>query len=309
MNVTRAIIPVAGLGTRMLPATKSIPKEMLPIFDKPLIQYVVAEAIASGIKDIILVTRSGKSAIDNHFNINTELEALLALQGKHELLSAIRKSVHKDISICSITQQEAKGLGHAVLCAKSMMGNEPFAVLLPDVLIDEFFCDLGKDNLSAMIEKFNRTKNSQILVEPVPMDRTHLYGIVDCDNKELLSGKSCAITGIIEKPSLFDTPSNLSVVGRYVFNSNIWKHLEKVKPDKAGEIQLTEAIADLSQKETVEAYCIVGKSHDCGNKCGYAKANLAYAFRDKKVGVYLEEYIKEAMQFERKTEYTISENI
>ena len=308
MEVRKAIIPVAGLGTRMLPATKSIPKEMLPVFDKPLIQYIVEEAVTAGIKDIVLVTRPGKSAIDNHFTINAELESILAQKGRHDLLSAIRKSIPEDISICSITQHEAKGLGHAVLCARPIICNQPFVVLLPDVLIDEHLCISSKGNLSAMIHRFNQTGYAQVMVEAVPMQKVHQYGVVDCQNYPLLSGKTHQISDVVEKPKPDSAPSNLCIVGRYVFDANIWSHLDKVKPDATGEIQLTNAIATLIQQHIVEAYSIVGQSHDCGDKYGYAKASLAYALRDHRVGSLLEQYMKENMHFEHKSQYALAVN-
>lgn len=303
MNITKAIIPVASLGTRMLPATKSIPKEMLPVFDKPLIQYVVEEAVSAGIKDIILITRSGKSAIDNHFNVNAELETLLAQKGKQDLLAAIKSGVPRNVSICSITQQEALGLGHAILCAKSIIGNEPFSVLLPDVLIDEHFCSLSEANLATMIRRFEKTSRNQVLVEPVPLDKIHQYGIVDCEGVSLREGEARPVKKLIEKPNKLEAPSNLSIVGRYVFDKAIWKHLSRVKPDASGEIQLTNAINSLAKKEIVEAYHIVGRSHDCGNKCGYAKAGLAYAMRDHLVGRHIEEYMHEVMLLKQKNNF------
>lgn len=300
MDVTKAIIPVAGLGTRMLPATKSIPKEMLLVFDKPLIQYIVKEAATAGIKDIILVTRPEKSTINNHFTINRELESALAQKGKHELLSAIRAIAPESVSICSITQQEAKGLGHAVLSARPIIGDQPFAVLLPDVLIDEYLAVSAEENLAAMLKRFNTTNYTQIMVEEVPAQNAHQYGIVDCQNYPLLAGEACQITDVVEKPKLGTEPSNLSIVGRYVFNKDIWSHLEKVAPDPTGEIQLTNAIASLIQENIVEAYSIVGKSYDCGDKYGYAKANLSYSLRDHQVGHLIEQYIQENVNFKYK---------
>lgn len=297
MNVTKAIIPVAGLGTRMLPATKSIPKEMLPVFDKPLIQYVIEEAISAGIKEIVLVSREGKSAITEHFNKDFELEAILEKKGKYGLLSTIKSNSSKKIVLKSVIQHQANGLGDAILCAKSVIGAEPFAVLLPDVLIDEYYYSRFKDNLAAMIRNFNSTRHSQVMVEKIPTEQTDRYGIVDCHGNYLLPGKNQRISRIVEKPRKGTAPSNLAVVGRYVFDATIWPCLEKVKPDRMDEIQLTDAIALLIQQQTVDAYCIVGRSHDCGNKLGYAMANLEYALRDQHIGALLDRHIKDDVMF------------
>lgn len=308
MKITKAIIPVAGLGTRMLPATKSIPKEMLPVFDKPLIQYIVEEAVAAGIEEIVLVTREGKSAIDNHFSQNVELEELLERKGKYNLLSTLRESVSNKASIVSVTQQQANGLGHAVLCARSVVGDAPFAVLLPDVLIDEYLCSPHKENLAAMIKRFNRTRHSQVMVEKVPLDKVHNYGVVDCQGYPLSAGRGHLMSAVVEKPRRECAPSNLCIVGRYVFGTEIWPLLETVKPDASGEIQLTDAIVNLICQHDVEAYCVVGKSHDCGDKYGYARANLEYALRDQSVGEQLEQHMKDNMCFEHNCKYPLAIN-
>jgi UTP--glucose-1-phosphate uridylyltransferase len=291
----KAIIPVAGLGTRMLPATKAIPKEMLPIVDKPLIQYVVNEAIAAGIKEIILVTHSSKNSIENHFDTSFELEATLEKRVKRQLLEEVRGICPNDVTIMHVRQGVAKGLGHAVMCAYPLVGEAPCAVILPDVLIDEAACNLSKDNLAKMLARFNNTGRSQIMVEPVAEEQVSQYGIADCMGHKLASGESKLITAIVEKPKKENAPSNLAVVGRYVLSQNIWPLLAKTAPGAGDEIQLTDAIAALMEQEQVEAYNIVGKSHDCGSKLGYMQANIEYALRHPKLGKPLLNYIKDTL--------------
>ena len=223
----KAIIPVAGLGTRMLPATKAIPKEMLTLVDKPLIQYVVNECVAAGIKEIVLVTHSSKNAIENHFDTSFELETMLEKRVKRQLLEEVRSICPKDVTIMHVRQGNAKGLGHAVLCGRPVVGNEPFAVVLPDVLLADFTANQKKENLSAMIKRFKETKASQIMVAPVSADEVSSYGIADCGGVELKGGDSVKINSIVEKPSVEDAPSNLAVVGRYVFSAEIWDLLER----------------------------------------------------------------------------------
>ncbi|PSJ48362.1 UTP--glucose-1-phosphate uridylyltransferase [Zobellella taiwanensis] len=280
----KAIIPVAGLGTRMLPATKAIPKEMLPIVDKPLIQYVVTEAVAAGFKEIVLVTHSSKNSIENHFDTSFELEATLEKRVKRQLLDEVRSICPADVTIMHVRQGAAKGLGHAVLCAQPMVGDEPFAVILPDVLIDDAACNLAKDNLARMRERFEEAGNSQIMVEPVPEQLVSQYGVVDCMGHEVAVDQSKPMTGIVEKPAAEQAPSNLAVVGRYVLSKAIWPLLAKTPPGAGDEIQLTDAIAALMQQERVDAYRMVGKSHDCGSKLGYMKANVEYALRHPDLG-------------------------
>ncbi len=279
----KAIIPVAGLGTRMLPATKAIPKEMLPIVDKPLIQYVVNEAIAAGIKQIVLVTHSSKNSIENHFDTSFELEATLEARVKRQLLDEVRAICPPDVTILHIRQGEAKGLGHAIACARPCIGNNPFVVMLPDVLIDDAASDLSKDNLTDMINNFRATANSQVMVEAVPDDQVNKYGIVDCAGKKLAPGVAQAMVGMVEKPNLEDAPSNQAVVGRYVLSRAIWDILDNTPVGAGGEVQLTDAIAELMKDETVEAYSMIGKSHDCGSKVGYMLANMEYGLRHPEV--------------------------
>jgi UTP--glucose-1-phosphate uridylyltransferase len=288
----KAIIPVAGLGTRMLPATKAIPKEMLTLVDKPLIQYVVNECIAAGIKEIVLVTHSSKNAIENHFDTSFELETMLEKRVKRQLLEEVRSIVPKDVTIMHVRQGNAKGLGHAVLCGRPLVGDEPFAVILPDVLLAEFSANQKKENLAAMLKRFNQTKASQIMVSPVALEAVSSYGIADCGGVEIPPGESAKINSIVEKPSVDDAPSNLAVVGRYVFSAAIWDLLEKTPVGVGDEIQLTDAIDMLIEKETVEAFHMTGISYDCGDKIGYMKAFVEYGLHHNKLGDEFKSYLK-----------------
>ncbi|MDR0218603.1 MAG: UTP--glucose-1-phosphate uridylyltransferase GalU [Enterobacteriaceae bacterium] len=290
-KVKKAVIPVAGLGTRMLPATKAIPKEMLPLVDKPLIQYVVNECIKAGINEIILVTHSSKNSIENHFDTSFELEAILERRVKRQLLDEVQSICPNHVTIMQTRQGIAKGLGHAVLCAKPLIGDEPFAVILPDVILDEYSTDLSKYNLSEMLSRFNDCGASQILVEPVPFESVSDYGIVDCLGEELQPGDSKLIARVVEKPKPEEAPSNLSIVGRYVLSEKIWPLLAKTAPGAGDEIQLTDAIAMLMEKEPVEAYHLHGRSHDCGNKLGYMQAFVEYGMQHKDLGKSFKDWI------------------
>lgn len=291
ITIRKAVIPVAGLGTRMLPATKAIPKEMLPIVDRPLIQYVVNECVAAGIKEIVLVTHSSKNAIENHFDTSFELEATLEARVKRKLLDEIQHICPKDVTIMHVRQGEAKGLGHAILCAYPVIGDEPFAVVLPDVILDEYTADQHTENLAAMLVRYKLTGQSQVMVEPVPLADTDKYGIADCNQVMLQPGQSAAIVGLVEKPDIDEAPSNLAVVGRYVLSNHIWPLLKKTPQGAGNEIQLTDAIAMLIEQETVDAFHMTGLSHDCGNKLGYMKANIAYAMRHDEIGHSVTDYI------------------
>lgn len=276
----KAVIPVAGLGTRMLPATKSIPKEMLPIVDRPLIQYIVEECAQAGVEEIILVTHSSKNSIADHFDTSFELENMLEQRIKNKLLEEVRSICPDNVKIVQIRQGHALGLGHAICCARPVIGNNPFIVLLPDVLLNAHYCDPQHDNLSAMIKRFEKTERSQIMVEPVPMSQVQQYGVVDCEGVFCPQGNWEPIRRIVEKPNPEDAPSNLSVVGRYVFSEAIWELLDGLPAGVGGEIQLTDAIDLLLKKEVAEAYTLVGKSHDCGNKLGYMKAFVEYGLHN-----------------------------
>lgn len=292
----KAVIPVAGLGTRMLPATKAIPKEMLPVVDKPLIQYVVNEAIAAGVNEIVLVTHSSKNSIENHFDTSFELETQLERRVKRQLLEEIRAICPPHVTIISVRQNEAKGLGHAILCAQSVVGDDDVVVILPDVLIDDAASDLAKDNLAAMIRRFKETRSSQIMVEEVPEELVHKYGVVDLGGEALESGESKSMTSIVEKPAKEEAPSNQAVVGRYVLSKFIWPLLRKTPLGAGDEIQLTDAIAMLMDIETVEAYRITGKSHDCGSKLGYMKANVEYGLRHPDLNGEFKAFLKSAIK-------------
>lgn len=292
-KIEKVVIPVAGLGTRMLPATKAIPKEMLPVVDKPLIQYVVNEAVAAGIKQIVLVTHSSKNSIENHFDTSFELEAQLEKRLKRQLLDVVQSICPANVSIMHIRQGVAKGLGHAILAARPMVGNNPFAVILPDVLINEYTYNPKSENLAAMLKNFGKTGTSQIMLEEVPKHEVNQYGIADLGGKVLTSGESAPISSIIEKPSIETAPSNLAVVGRYVLSSQIWDLLDFTPAGAGGEIQLTDAIASLMKLEPVNAYYMAGKSNDCGSKLGYMKANLEYGTYHPELGEDFKMLIKE----------------
>ncbi|MGM3172613.1 UTP--glucose-1-phosphate uridylyltransferase GalU [Dickeya lacustris] len=293
-KVKKAVIPVAGLGTRMLPATKAIPKEMLPLVDKPLIQYVVNECIAAGINEIILVTHSSKNSIENHFDTSFELEAMLEKRVQRQLLKEVQAICPEHVTIMQVRQGLAKGLGHAVLCAHPLVGDEPVAVILPDVIIDEYESDLKKDNLSEMLQRFYGTGHSQIMVEPV--ENVSSYGVVDCKGVELKPGDSAPMVGVVEKPKASEAPSNLAVVGRYVLSAEIWELLKKTQPGAGNEIQLTDAIAMLMDTQTVEAYHLKGISHDCGNKLGYMAAFVEYGLRHDALGGDFTQWLKQAVE-------------
>lgn len=276
-KITKAIFPVAGLGTRFLPATKANPKEMLPIVDKPLIQYAVEEAIAAGITELIFVTSSAKRAIEDHFDSNFELEATLQQRGKDDLLDIVRGILPDGVSCAYIRQKYPQGLGHAVLCARQLVVNEPFAVLLADDLIDGG----SKPCLAQMIEQYNATQSSIIAVQQILANETDRYGIVDVPEQ---STKRIAIRGIIEKPKPKNAPSNLGVVGRYILTPRIFDLLSQTNVGSGGEIQLTDAIAKLLQEQDVYAYQFTGKRYDCGTKLGYLEATIAYALKHPEIG-------------------------
>lgn len=293
MHIKKAVIPVAGLGTRMLPATKAIPKEMLPVVDKPLIQYVIEEAAAAGIKEIVLVTHASKNAIENHFDTSFELEAQLEARLKRSLLKEVRSITPPGLTVISVRQAEAKGLGHAILSARSVIGEEPFVVLLPDVLVDNVECNLKQDNLAGMVKRFEETGNSQILVEEVPHDQVDKYGVVDCSGVQIPEGHTAVVKAMVEKPPVDEAPSNMAIVGRYVLSKTVWDLLSKTMPGAGGEIQLTDALDALLGLETIEAYQLVGRSHDCGTKLGYMAANVIYGTRHASIGAEFEAFLKD----------------
>lgn len=272
MKITKAVFPVAGLGTRFLPATKANPKEMLPIVDKPLIQYAVEEAVAAGVKELIFVTSSSKRAIEDHFDSNFELESNLIERGKFDLLNIVRDILPEGVSCAYIRQKSPQGLGHAVLCAKHLVMDEPFAVLLADDLIDGG----AKTCLQQMVDVYHQSLSSVVAVQRIPRTETKKYGVVDVDSSKM----PCApIRGIIEKPHPDQAPSNFAVVGRYILTPSIFKLLENTSQGSGGEIQLTDAIAKLLNEESVYAVQFTGKRYDCGTKIGYLEATLAYALK------------------------------
>ncbi|RKG48579.1 UTP--glucose-1-phosphate uridylyltransferase [Acinetobacter cumulans] len=287
--IKKAILPVAGLGTRFLPASKSIPKEMVTVVDRPAIEYVVREAVAAGVEQIILVTHSSKASIENYFDRNFELETTLENKKKYDLLKTITEILPAHVSVVSVRQPQPLGLGHAVLCAKSIVGEDDFAVLLPDVLVKD---DAADNDLSLMIRRFNESKASQIMVEAVPDELVDQYGIVDVATTPE-EGHSIEMQGIVEKPAVGTAPSNLSVVGRYVLPAKIMQLLEQTPKGAGNEIQLTDAIALLQQTETVEAYRMKGQTFDCGSKIGYLKAVLHYGIAHPQLGEEFKTLIKE----------------
>lgn len=291
-KIKKAVIPVAGLGTRMLPATKAIPKEMLPIVDKPLIQYVVNECIAAGITEIVLVTHASKNSIENHFDTSFELESMLEKRVKRQLLSEVQAICPEGVTLLHVRQGQALGLGHAIACAHPAIGSEPFAVVLPDVLIDDAVSSPSSDNLAKMVKRFEETGCSQVMVEPVPLEKVSSYGVVDVGSFQSEPGGSAPMTAIVEKPSPEHAPSNLSVVGRYVLSAGTWDLLAKTPPGAGNEIQLTDTIGMLMENETVEAFHIQGQSHDCGNKLGYLKTFVTYAARHPSLGKEFSDFIR-----------------
>ncbi|MBA5684673.1 UTP--glucose-1-phosphate uridylyltransferase GalU [Photobacterium damselae subsp. damselae] len=295
-SVRKAVIPVAGLGTRMLPATKAIPKEMLPIVDKPLIQYVVNECVAAGIKEIVLVTHSSKNSIENHFDTSFELEATLEQRVKRQLLAEVQAICPPDVTIMHVRQGQAKGLGHAILCAHPLVGDAPFAVVLPDVILDDAASNLETDNLAKMVQRFNETKVSQVMVEPVPMNDVSSYGVADIGGVELGAGESAPMTQVVEKPPMEEAPSNLAIVGRYILPAEIWGLLEKTPIGAGGEIQLTDAIDMLMKQQEVDAFHMSGKSHDCGNKLGYMAAFVEYGLRHPDLGDDFKAYLQDVVK-------------
>nr|WP_156826522.1 UTP--glucose-1-phosphate uridylyltransferase GalU [Marinobacterium rhizophilum] len=274
--LSKVVIPVAGLGTRVLPASKAIPKEMLSVVDKPVIQHVVEEAIAAGFTQIILVTRSGKSAIEDHFDSHYELEAELDRKGKVALLSSVREILPEGVEVISVRQPFAKGLGHAVLCAAAVTGDEDFAVMLPDMLIES---DATGTDMVAMVERYRTGGCGQIMVEAVPQDQVERYGIVDCGGAVVEAGGGAKVQGMIEKPAREDAPSNLAIVGRYILPARVMSLLQDTQPGAGGEIQLTDALVHLTQEATLEAYSMTGNLYDCGNKAGLLQANVAFGLK------------------------------
>lgn len=283
LKVRKAIIPAAGLGTRFLPATKAQPKEMLPIVDKPTIQYIVEEAVASGIEDIIIISGRSKRAIEDHFDKSYELEQELEKKGSSELLSLVQ-DISNLVDIHYIRQKEAKGLGHAIYCAKSFIGNEPFAVLLGDDIVDsEVPC------LKQMIDIYNEYKTTVLGVQTVQEEEVSKYGIVACRE---VDNRVYKVKDMVEKPDKEEAPSNVAILGRYIITPQIFKHLENAKPGKGGEIQLTDALKSLITEEAMYAYDFIGKRYDVGNKLGFLQATVEFALKKDELKDEFSKYLK-----------------
>ncbi len=285
IKVKKAVVPVAGLGTRMLPATKAIPKEMLPIVTKPIIQYIVEEISLSGIDEIILVTHASKTSIENHFDKSFELEATLEKRVKRSLLKEIKSISKINTKILSIRQGHALGLGHAILCAKPLIRNEPFAVILPDMIIKSHD---KSSNLLKLKKEFERTNQSQILLGHAKKEDIHKYGIAKINKNNIVS--------ISEKPTISKAPSNLFVVGRYILNNEVLNFLEKTQSDKSGEVQLTDALNSYLKADYEIKFCnISGEIFDCGEKLGYLKAIVKYGLEDIFIKKEFRKFIKETL--------------
>ena len=281
--ITKAVFPVAGLGTRFLPATKASPKEMLPVVDKPLIQYAVEEAVAAGITELVFITGRSKRAIEDHFDKAFEVESELTTRGKHAMLAMVRDVVPKNVKCIYVRQQEALGLGHAVLCAQPVVGDQPFAVILADDLIDA-----KPPVMKQMVDVYRRERCSLLGVQQVSRAETRQYGIVKPGRRE---GILYPVTAIVEKPQPSKAPSRLGVVGRYILSPRIFHHLQRVKPGAGGEIQLTDGIAALLGDERVLAHQFTGVRYDCGSKLGYLEANVELGMRHPEIGAAFKRYL------------------
>lgn len=287
-KVTKAVIPAAGLGTRFLPTTKACPKEMLPIVDKPTIQYIIEEALASGIKDILIITGHNKRSIEDHFDYNPELELNLREHGKDELLALVKEI--GDINLHYIRQKEPKGLGHAILCAKSFVGDEPFAVLLgDDVVYNE-----EKPCLQQLLDVYDATGASVLGCQTVPQEKVSSYGIVASEATE--DARIFKVNDMVEKPAVEEAPSRLAVLGRYVITPEIFAILEQTAPGRGGEIQLTDALKVLAQEQAMYAYDFVGRRYDVGDKQGYLEATVEYALRRPELREKFLRYLQEMMK-------------
>jgi UTP--glucose-1-phosphate uridylyltransferase len=262
---------------------------LVPVVDKPVIQYVVEEAVAAGITRIVLVTRSGKEAIENHFDRHFELESELERKGKTTLLRRITNTVPDGVELLSVRQPRAVGLGDAIRCAASAIGDEPFAVMLPDVLVHTRL-NAGW-NMKHMIDRFEKTQAAQILVEPVPANLVDQYGIVDCDRKLLQAGGSARIFDMLEKPPVSEAPSDLAIVGRYILPPLVLEILKSTGRGAGGEIQLTDAMTELLERSPMEALMMRGRTYDCGNKAGYMQANIALSLEDEDIGLEMQEFL------------------
>ncbi|MBX2826006.1 MAG: UTP--glucose-1-phosphate uridylyltransferase GalU [Gammaproteobacteria bacterium] len=284
-NIKKAVFPVAGMGTRFLPATKANPKEMLPVVDKPLIQYAAEEAVAAGVDTLIFVTGRNKRSIEDHFDTAYEMERELEIKGKHKMLEVLRSILPDHVNCVFIRQSEALGLGHAVLCAKPVVNNEPFAVILADDLISSN----SKPCLSQMVDLFRYQHCSILGTETVPKEDVSSYGVVD---GTVVKPGLMEVSGIVEKPPVEEAPSNSAVVGRYILTPRIFELLEATQSGAGGEIQLTDAISDLLNEERVLGYNFEGVRFDCGSKLGYLKAQVELALVHEELGAGFREYLK-----------------
>lgn len=283
MKIKKAVIPVAGLGTRFLPATKTVPKELLPIVDTPAIQYVVQEAVDSGISEVIFVTGRNKDSIEDHFDENPELEQVLDERGQTETVQSLRR-IAEMIEVVSVRQKRPLGLGHAVLCARDLVGDEPFAVLLSDDLIDS-----SLPCLRQLLEVFENKKESVIALRRVPDHEVQRYGIVQ---GKQLSNRLYEVDDMVEKPRPDEAPSRLAIIGRYILQPKIFSLLEKVTPGRGGEIQLTDAIAQLARQKKVYGYEFEGEHYDIGDKLGFVRATIAYALKRPELKEAVKEYLR-----------------
>ncbi len=282
-SITKAVFPAAGLGTRFLPATKASPKEMMPLVDKPLIQYVVEEAVSSGIEEVVLITGRAKRAIEDHFDVAFELEEDLKAKGKHKLLSEVQRIANL-VTFCYIRQKKALGLGHAVLTAKRVVGNEPFAVLLGDDIIDA-----RVPALKQMMDVYQRYPATILAIQKVQKSQTGQYGVIDA--KKIEDGVYL-VKDLVEKPSPAEAPSNLAIIGRYILTPEIFGALERTKPGKGGEIQLTDGLRLLMQKQPIYAYEFDGVRHDAGDKLGFLKATVEFGLKNHEFGDDFRSYLK-----------------
>ena len=288
-TITTAVFPVAGLGTRFLPATKAQPKEMLPVVDKPLIQYAVEEAYAAGIRHMVFVTGRNKRAIEDHFDTAYELEAELAASGKTELMQLIHNIKPADMDCSYVRQSRSLGLGHAVLCAEQLVGNAPFAVLLADDLMVNHNTPNAQGITAQMVQLFTQVQSSLLAVQEVPLDRVSSYGIVA---SHAVQARLRLVDSIVEKPSPAQTPSTLAVAGRYILTPAIFNHLRQQSAGANGEIQLTDAIAQLIKSEPVHAYEYIGKRYDCGSKLGFLEATVELALQHAEVGNSFQQFLR-----------------
>lgn len=286
MKITKAVIPAAGLGTRFLPATKAQPKEMLPIVDKPTIQYIVEEAVKSGITDILIITGRNKRAIEDHFDRSIELEIELESKGKLDVLQEVR-AISEMVNIQYVRQHMPKGLGHAILCAKSFVGNEPFAVLLGDDIVDS-----EKPCLAQLMEVYDKYSSSVLGVQKVDESQVNKYGIVDGRHIE---DRIYQVKNLVEKPPVDKAPSNIAILGRYIISPAIFEILKNTQPGAGGEIQLTDALRELASKEQVLAYEFEGRRYDVGDKLGFLEATVEFAFKKEELGDRFKEYLKDLL--------------